>query len=117
MATPAVAASAGRIEPWVTGSLPLPATDAYRYGEDRSRARWKPDLEERRAYMRAVYPELDDGVVNYLAGRDHFATPLERDQFPAPGTESSYAPGLVMTQAEIEQLRGRQEQRRKRGKA
>jgi transcriptional regulator with XRE-family HTH domain len=107
MVTPTYAVGVGRVEPWVTGSLPLPPIDAHQYGEDRGRARWKPDWEERLAYMRAVYPELDDGVVRFLAGRDTFATPLERDQFPAPGTESTYAPGGVAPSTESEQREGK----------
>ena len=89
MATPALATSAGRIEPWVAGSLPLPGIDPHLYGSDRARARWTPDREERRAYLRAVYPELDEQLIAFLAARDPFASAAERDQYsPAADMES-----------------------------
>jgi hypothetical protein len=80
MATPTVETNAGRIEPWVVGSLPLPGVDPRAYGADRSRERWAPEPEERRAYLRAVYPELSEVFIYGLAAGDPFASAEERDR-------------------------------------
>jgi transcriptional regulator with XRE-family HTH domain len=78
MVTPAVATGAGRVEPWLVGSLPLPEIDGRSYGLDRGRQRWTPTRAERRAFLSAVYPELPEPLIAYLADYDNLASELTR---------------------------------------